>query len=257
MGYDTLDVTVEDGVCTAVMNRPDAGNTIDARLVEELRAVVARCERDDGAEPVGVLVLRGSADVFCTGGDLDAAAGRAPVDPEALYDLWQRLATGPFVTVSAVRGRVNAGGMGFVAASDIVLADRGASFALSELLFGLFPACVLPFLARRIGMQKAHYLTLTTAPVTAETALAWGLADALADAHDGGLDALLRRHLMRLRRLGKPAVGRYKRYAAGLDAELERCKPAALAANRALFADPEVQRNIRRYVTEMKFPWEP
>lgn len=254
MAYSTLDVTVEDGVCTAVIDRPDAGNTIDARLVEELRAVVARCEREDGAEPVRVLVLRGSADVFCAGGDFDAvAAGRAPVDPESLYDLWQRLATGPFVTVSAVRGRVNAGGVGFVAASDIVLADRSASFALSEMLFGLFPACVLPFLARRVGFQKAHYLTLTTSPVTAETALAWGLVDAL----DDGLDALLRRHLVRLRRLGRPAIGTYKRYAAGLAGELERGKPAALAANRALFADPEVQRNIRRYVTEMKFPWEP
>nr|WP_269820011.1 enoyl-CoA hydratase-related protein [Bacillus velezensis] len=42
-------------------------------------------------------------------------------------------------------GVANAGGIGFVAASDIVIADDTAVFSLSELLFGLFPAMVLPF----------------------------------------------------------------------------------------------------------------
>jgi len=62
--------------------------------------------------------------------------------------LWLRLATVRTVTISHVRGKANAGGIGFVAASDIVLADETAQFSLSELLFGLYPACVLPFLIR-------------------------------------------------------------------------------------------------------------
>ncbi len=66
-------------------------------------------------------------------------------NPERLYDLWLRLATGPFITISHVRGRVNAGGIGFVATSDIVLAERSAQFSLSELLFGVFPARYFPF----------------------------------------------------------------------------------------------------------------
>jgi 3-carboxymethyl-3-hydroxy-acyl-[acp] dehydratase len=52
------------------------------------------------------------------------------------------LATGPFVTISHVRGKANAGGLGFMAASDIVLAQEEAQFSLSELLSdSIRPAC--------------------------------------------------------------------------------------------------------------------
>lgn len=250
MTYETLALDCRDGVCTARLNRPEAGNAINARLIAELGEVVARCEAADGPP---VLVLTGTPEVFCAGGDFQAvAASDAPEDPEPLYDLWLRLATGPFVSVAVTRGRVNAGGVGLAAACDIVLADPSATFALSELLFGLFPACVLPFLIRRVGEQRAHYLTLSTQPATAAQALAWGLVDALEDP----LDEMLRRHLLRLRRLGKPAVARYKRHRADASALLSAAKPAALAANRALFNDPQIRAGIRRYVTEMKFPWE-
>jgi polyketide biosynthesis enoyl-CoA hydratase PksH len=154
--------------------------------------------------------------------------------------------------VAHVRGKVNAGGMGFVAASDIVLADRSAQFSLSELLFGLFPACVLPFLIRRIGVQKAHYLTLMTKPIAVQEAQAWGLVDA----HDADSASLLRTHLLRLRRLSKPAIARYKRYMHDLDRVLQHAKPLALAANREVFSDPENLKGIWRFVEQGKFPWE-
>lgn len=250
--FETLEVSRQGTVCTARINRPDAGNAINAKLVEELGTVLDHCEDADGTPPVSVLVLEGSSEVFCAGGDFDAAAAGEPSDPGPLYDLWLRLAAGPFVAVSVVRGRANAGGIGFVAASDIVLADRAATFSLSELLFGLYPACVLPFLTRRIGAQRARYMALMTRPFGAEEALRWGLADGV----DTPVDALLRSHLARLQRLDRPAIGRFKRYLGDIADDLERIKPKALAANRALFADPEVQRNIRRYVTEMKLPWE-
>lgn len=250
MRFETLTVDSCDGVRTVQFNRPQAGNVINARLVNELSQVVAQCEAADGP---AVLVLSGSAEVFCAGGDFQmVAATDTPDDPEPLYDLWLRLATGPFISVAMVRGRVNAGGVGLVAACDIVLADSTASFSLSEMLFGLFPACVLPFLIRRVGAQRAHYLTLTTQSVSAAQALAWGLVDAMEDP----VDSLLRKHLLRLRRLSKPAIGRYKRYMADSSASLAEGKPAALAANRTMFSDPHIRDGIRRYVNEMKFPWE-
>ena len=137
------------------------------------------------------------------------------------------MATGPYVTVSNVRGKVNAGGLGFVAASDIALADESAQFSLSELLFGLYPACVLPFLIRRIGFQKAHYLTLMTQPISARQACEWGLVDA----YEPLSDALLRRHLQRLRRLSKVAIRRYKNYASRISAPLQDLKSLAVTAN--------------------------
>ena len=158
-------------------------------------------------------MLSGSPEVFCLGADFKAIAGRTKNGykddgPGPMYDLWLRLATGPYVTISHVRGKANAGGVGFVAASDIVLADETAQFSLSELLFGLYPACVLPFLIRRIGFQKAHYLTLMTQPISAMQACEWGLVDVC----EPQSNSLLQRHLQRLRRLSKTAIRRYKTY---------------------------------------------
>ncbi len=248
MGYETLTVDRRDGVLTVQLNRPEAGNAINAGLV---------ADGPSGGAMRGATAVGSGADRF--GGSLllpAAISRRRPPptceDPESLYDLWLRLANGPFVSLAVARGRVNAGGVGLAAACDIVLADGTASFGLSEMLFGLFPACVLPFLIRRVGAQRAHYLTLTTQPVDAAQALAWGLVDAVEDPVEG----LLRRHLVRLRRLGKPAIGRYKRHRAEAARQLAEAEPAALAANRALFNDPQIRADIRRYVTEMKFPWE-
>jgi polyketide biosynthesis enoyl-CoA hydratase PksH len=202
--------------------------------------------------------LSGSPEVFCLGADFKAIAGASKKahdrddGPGPLYDLWLRLATGPYVTISHVRGKANAGGLGFVASSDIVLADETAQFSLSELLFGLYPACVLPFLIRRIGFQKAHYLTLMTQPISAKQACEWGLVDA----YEPLSEALLRRHLQRLRRLSKIAVKRYKTYMGRISAPLQDLKSLAVAANREVFFDANNLQAITRYVEQGVFPWE-
>jgi polyketide biosynthesis enoyl-CoA hydratase PksH len=166
--------------------------------------------------------------------------------------LWLQLALGPYVTVAHVRGKANAGGLGFVAACDIVLADESALFSLSELLFGVYPACVLPFLIRRVGFQRAHYLTLMTQPVAVRQAHDWGLVDAF----EKDSEALLRKHLLRLRRVSKTAIGRYKDYANRINGNLVEAKPMAVAGNIEAFSDPTNIAAISRYVDTGAFPWE-
>jgi hypothetical protein len=89
-------------------------------------------------------------EVFCFGADFKEIQKNfenknqpGQQDPEPLYNLWLQLALGPFITIAHVQGKTNAGGVGFVAACDVVLCDEKAVFSLSELLFGLMPACVL------------------------------------------------------------------------------------------------------------------
>ncbi|MEP1575570.1 enoyl-CoA hydratase/isomerase [Roseibium album] len=255
MAYDTLTVTFQQNICRICLNRPEAGNAINARMVEEMSEVLTRCTEEQGpaSEPVTVVVLEGQGDVFCAGGDFEAISNTGSAgDPEPLYDVWSKLSRGPYVSICLVRGRVNAGGVGFVAASDVVIADKSASFALSELLFGLFPACVLPFLISRVGRQAAHYMTLMTKPVDAQKAREVGLVDVLTD----NTEAALRQHLVRLSHLQKPAIARYKTYLAACGGNPEEDKAAALVANRDMFSDPGVLAGIRRYVSELKFPWE-
>jgi polyketide biosynthesis enoyl-CoA hydratase PksH len=264
MTYETIKVEFQESICFLTIDRPGANNTINGQLVVECNAVLAECE-----ESATVVVFSGSPEVFCYGADFNAIAGMQsdpgsmvvrkrhdddePSDgPGALYDLWMRMATGPYVTISHVRGKANAGGVGFVAASDIVLADETAQFSLSELLFGLYPACVLPFLIRRIGFQRAHYLTLMTLPIGAKQACEWGLVDAVDLASEG----LLRRHLQRLRRLSKTAIRSYKTYMNRISAPLQDLKSPAVAGNLEVFSDAANLQAITRYVEHGVFPWE-
>jgi polyketide biosynthesis enoyl-CoA hydratase PksH len=248
--YKTIKVQFQETTCFLQIDRPEANNAINNQLIAECNDVLTACE-----ESATIVVLSGTPEVFCYGADFnEIAAGATNHDdgPGPLYDLWLRLATGPYVTISHVRGKANAGGVGFVAASDIVLADETAQFSLSELLFGLYPACVLPFLIRRIGFQKAHYLTLMTQPIAVRQAAEWGLVDAVEPASE----LLLRRHLQRLRRLSKVAIRRYKTYMNRIGGSLQTMKAPAVEGNREVFSDINNLQAIKRYVDHGLFPWE-
>lgn len=253
MSYDTINVRFQERVCFIQINRPEANNTINDRLIEECSKVLTVCE-----ESITIVVLEGLPEVFCFGADFqgihkDISSGhKSNQNSEPLYDLWLKLATGPYITISHVRGKANAGGVGFVAASDIVLADRTAQFSLSELLFGLFPACVLPFLIRRIGLQRANYMTLMTQPISVEQAFTWGLVDA----YETQTDSLLRKHLLRLRYLPKMGILRYKRYLGKINNLITRSKSLAIEANLEVFTDVQNLEGIYRYIEKGKFPWE-
>jgi polyketide biosynthesis enoyl-CoA hydratase PksH len=250
--YETLQVRFQEDICFIQIHRPEANNTIDDRLIEEFAQVLDLCEAE-----VKIVVVEGLPEVFCFGADFKAIEQSLgdtarPLDPQPMYDLWLRLASGPYITVAHVRGQANAGGIGFVAACDVVICEEKATFSLSELLFGLMPACVLPFLVRRMGFAKASYMTLMTEPVSAACAQEWGLVD------DRAADSqnLLRRKLLRLRRLSKTAVHRYKRYMNALNGSLAAAKPKALEANIEVFSDTANLQKISRYVRTGQFPWE-
>lgn len=247
--YETIKVQFQEQICFVQIVQ----STINRQLVIDLHDVLTVCE-----ESATVIVLSGMAEVFCLGADFKAIAGTSKKlyerddTPGLLYDLWLRFTTGSYVTISQVRGRANAGGIGFVAASDIVLADETAHFSLSELLFGLYPACVLPFLIRRVGFQNAHYLTLMTWPISAKQACELGLVDA----YESMSEPLLQRHLQRLRRLSKTAIRRYKNYMNRISVPLQELKSTAIADNLEMFSDTENLQIITRYVEQGVFPWE-
>lgn len=231
--------------------RPDADNAINAVMVEELNTALTQC-------PASVLavVLEGSASVFCAGADFNeeiTQTDRPGKTPQRFYDTLRALAEGPFVSLAHVRGNVNAGGVGLAAACDLTLADTTARFSLSELLFGIFPACIMPYLVRRMGRQRAHYMTLTSRAIGAETAQQWGLVDEF----DADSTRLLRIHLQRLRRLRAPAIATYKAFASDLGEDaLGRARSTSTNASERMFSDPAIVTDIARYAQTGQFPWQ-
>jgi polyketide biosynthesis enoyl-CoA hydratase PksH len=129
----------------------------------------------------------------------------------------------------------------------VVIADHTPQFSLSELLFGVLPACVLP---RRVGFQKANYLALMTGPFSAAEARDCGLVDAI----DEDSEALLRKHLLRLRCLSRSGISRYKRFMSRLDTRVFDRKQTALAANRESSPTGKTSRVSRAISRRTSFP---
>jgi enoyl-CoA hydratase/carnithine racemase len=157
------------------------------------------------------VVLLGSDNEFCRGLDL----GRASQDEDATAALksftecLRKIRTGTKPAIALVRGVAVGGGVGLAAACDGVLATTDATFAQTELLFGLIPAIVLPYLAQRVMEQKLRWIALRAQPLTAAQALEIGLADQVcepADAH-----RVLRHWTRQMQRIQPPAVAMWKR----------------------------------------------
>lgn len=252
--YQTLRVACQRGVLTLQIYRPEANNSINATLAREIQLLLTRVENE--AE-IKVIVIEGLPDHFCMGMDFKAVSNESSDaltenDPNEYFDLLKQLSLCSKVVIAKVEGKVNAGGIGLVAASDIVIAGRNATFALSEALFGLLPACILPFLMRRIGYQKALWMGLTTQSIPAARAYEIGLADELSDNPDDSV----RRNLLRLTKLESGTIKDLKRYAYQLWMIDERTRKISVDQFTSMISSDKVHSNIKNFVQSGKFPWD-
>ncbi|MEJ2622544.1 MAG: enoyl-CoA hydratase-related protein, partial [Candidatus Thiodiazotropha sp.] len=216
----------------------DGHNAIDAELIDSFEMVL-----DDLPSSCTVLVLSGSDSVFCSGADINSVADRAltagsstesQIDPVRLYRLWKQLLYGRFISIAHITGSVTAGGVGFATACDFVVAEMHATFKLSEMLFDIFPACVLPFLATRIGFHRTNEMVLSCRQVNSAEALAMGLVDYTGPASD----VQLRRLITRAACHSGQAIKRYKQFMKCAPNIINAMEGQAIDANLAMFDDP-------------------
>lgn len=229
----------------AAIDRPDAGNAIDGALLDALDAALDDAEGDAA---VRAFVLAGRPGLFCTGMDLAALTGAENVGAASLqagargyFRLLRRLATSRCATVALVDGRCDAGGIGLIAAADVVLCAPQSTFRLPEALLGLIPANVMPFLIRRVGFHRAFRLSATADTLDATAALAAGLVDEIGDP----LDAALRRTLLRLERVPDGTLGALKRYMNALTPIDEAAEELAVREIAAMLEDPRSLERVR------------
>ncbi|HSS01138.1 MAG TPA: enoyl-CoA hydratase-related protein [Kofleriaceae bacterium] len=251
----TSELVVErsTALTTITLNRATARNSLSRGLLGALRQALDDVEADAACR---VIVLRGTAGVFCTGMDFGEHVSISLSDSEAatadFMTILRRLGDIERVTVADIDGQAIGGGVGIAAACDLVIATHGSSFALPEVLWGLLPACVLPFLIRRVGFQRAYAMALTAQSVTAEQAERLGLVDVLS----AEPQLWLRQFVARMSRVNAAAVGELKRYARALwdfDTIGER---RAISLSARLGSSDEVQRGLRAFVEHRRFPWE-
>ncbi len=206
-----LVVTQARGVRTLQLNRPAVRNAFNGALLQELSAAIAAAEADASAR---VVVLAGAGPVFCAGADLGWMAAAAFEGDEAndrnaraMGGVFHALAACRKPTVARVQGAAMGGGVGLLAACDVVVAGPEASFALSEVRLGLVPAVISPFVVRRLGPARARVAFLRGGRIDAAEGYRQGLCDVLAPAPgDAALDAAVAAVVDDLRRGGPEAL---------------------------------------------------
>lgn len=170
-----------DDVLELELNRPSLRNSMSIEmrdaLIEALQLVLA----DDS---IGSVRIRGRGKCFSVGGEL-SEFGTAS-DPATAHLIRSLALPGRVLARCAPRAEVRlhgaciGSGIEFPAFAARLLAQRNAWFQLPELQFGLLPgAGGTVSIARRIGRQRLAWLALSGKRIDADTALAWGLVDAL------------------------------------------------------------------------------
>lgn len=181
MQYETVQLSLLEGVATLTLDRPDRLNSFTVQMHGEVAAALDRVEQD---ESVRTLVLTGAGRGFCAGQDLSdraVAPGGDAVDLGESVELYyapliRRLTGLPKPTIAAVNGVAAGAGANIALACDIVIAARSAKFIQSFANIGLIPdsggTWVLP---RLVGQARALGLALTGEPLAAEKAESWGM----------------------------------------------------------------------------------
>ena len=171
---DTVLYEREGRIATITYNRPEALNSINPGLREDLNAAWARF-RDDEEAWVGIITGNGRA--FCTGMDTRAPAAQSKgtfweipsfESLEGGMEVWKP-------TIAAVNGFALGFGLTMVAACDFVIASERAEFGFPEVRLGIPTIQGAVRMPRRVGWQNAMELLLIGERVSAERAKEMGL----------------------------------------------------------------------------------
>ncbi len=218
--YETVVVERHGHVGWLILNRPDAGNAMNATMFDEVEAAWLELAADPR---VRVIVNTGNGRAFCTGVDVVQMArdkeamrrhSRRTRDAELRFTAWQIGIWKP--VICAVNGVVAGGGLHFVADADIVIAASSATFTDPHVSIGQVSAYETIALVRKSPMESVLRMALTgrAERIDARRAYQLGIISQIVDDPDGLRDE-----------------------AQALGEKIARNSPAAMAASkRALWA---------------------
>ncbi len=148
------------GNATVALNRPDVHNAFDPEMGVQLITALKKLEADP---KVRAVVLMGQGKSFSAGADIEHMKKSAKFTKEqnlkaalASAQIFHTLYTLNKPTIARVHGAVRGGGVGLVAACDIAIGSRDATFRLSEVRLGIVPAMISPYVVAAIGERYAR-----------------------------------------------------------------------------------------------------
>jgi methylglutaconyl-CoA hydratase len=208
MAYTTFKLEKTGPLARVTLDRPDVRNAFDEIMIQELSNVADELAADDA---VRVVVLTGAGKVFCAGADLNWMKKVANYsyeenleDARFFAKMMEKLYRLPKATIAMVNGACMGGGVGLVSTCDVVVASSEAVFALREILLGIAPATISPYVLRKIGERWAHDYFLTGRKFDAARGHEMGLVNDVVE--PGDLEAQTERWVKRFLHAGPEAL---------------------------------------------------
>ncbi len=163
--YETIELESADGVGTIWLSRPRTHNAFNEQMISEITWAFEQFSSDDS---IRVVCLRGRGRSFCAGADLNWLKSAAKYTHDenyqesiALAKCFYAIYTSVKPTISVVHGAAIGGANGLASACDLAFCTDDAVFSLSEVKIGVVPACISPYVIKRVGECGARDLMLT------------------------------------------------------------------------------------------------
>lgn len=209
MEYTTIKYEVHDNVGRLTFNRPEIHNAFNSTLIQEMLHLFGEIEKD---KRLRLVVLTGEGKSFCAGADLNwmkAVVNQSfeenLAESNQLAELLYTVYTFKRPVIGRINGAAIGGGTGFVAVCDIAIAARSAKFSFSEVKIGVVPACIGPYVIKKMGEGKARELFITGERMNAQRAFEVGLVSKVVE--DEVLDEEVNRLIESILSSGPEAVG--------------------------------------------------
>lgn len=205
-------VSISAGIVTTVtLNRPDVRNAFNEVLIDELTAWA----KSVTAGSTRVAVLQGAGPTFSAGADINWMAKMVGysrdenvADAERAAMMFNALDRLPVPLIGRIHGAALGGGSGLAAVCDVVVSADDALFGFTEVVLGILPAMISPYVVRRIGISNARELCLSGTRFDAARAKTIGLVSDVVPAAD--LDTAVERHVELFLKAAPGAVARAK-----------------------------------------------
>lgn len=163
--YETIEFELANSVATIWLNRPEVHNAFNLKMLEEIIDVI---ESLNSRKDIVCVIIRGRGKSFCSGVDLNWMRDVAKNSYEQNYNESLQLSKCFYTiykclkpTISVVHGVSIGGANGFVSSCDFSICADDATFSLSEVKIGIIPACISPYVIKRVGEYGAKDLMIT------------------------------------------------------------------------------------------------
>jgi methylglutaconyl-CoA hydratase len=257
--YETLKYEIEDRVITIWLNRPQVHNAFNDTMLTELVDIL---ETVDESDDIRVVIFTGEGKSFSAGADLnwmkkmvDYTYEENIKDSALIAEVFYRIYNLNKPVIAAINGATIGGGMGFVGASDIVIASEKAKFSLSEVRIGLVPACISPYLIKRVGEGVLKELFISGMRFDPDRALRIHLINYKVE-HEKLLDAA-REKATELCRCGPNAIAVCKQLFAKVpELELRAAYDHTTEVVARLRISDEAQEGMKAFLEKRKPKWQ-